>query len=170
MSSKPPSESEVNRLVARVGPYGRPRALCYDKGNLWTRAIKPRPGERIPIKISFLNGTNQLNSFVEEAARTWELYANIKFVFVSPLEDSHIRVRYGKRSWSYIGIAALNPKFKGKATMSLEITPGLDHENISTILHEFGHALGFQHEHSSPVRGAVFTFNKDGMPFRLSIS
>lgn len=34
-------------------------------------------------------------------------------------------------------------------TMSLNVVPGDEHFE-STVLHEFGHALGFQHEHSHP--------------------
>lgn len=34
-----------------------------------------------------------------------------------------------------------------------------------TILHEFGHVLGFNHEHQSPAREGVFEFKEEGMYF-----
>ncbi|KAI1214807.1 uncharacterized protein F4807DRAFT_404627 [Annulohypoxylon truncatum] len=37
--------------------------------------------------------------------------------------------------------------------MRLEYIDGDDRHNQRTILHEFGHALGFEHEHSSPEAG-----------------
>lgn len=34
-----------------------------------------------------------------------------------------------------------------------------------TILHEFGHVLGFNHEHQSPAREGVFEFKEGGTCF-----
>jgi hypothetical protein len=81
----------------------------------------------------------------------WERYAYIKFKF-SQNEPSQIRISFRRNdgSWSKLGKDALNVD-STKPTMNLEIGATTSEPTIRrTVLHEFGHALGCVHEHSSP--------------------
>ncbi len=106
------------------------------------------------ISVGFLAGEtlsviNKIKTYVKE----WETYANIKFVFTNNVSQAMIKVGFKKdgTSWSWIGRDVLVNQFEGK-TMNL----GWVNDNLpeskfkSVVLHEFGHALGFIHEHQSP--------------------
>ncbi len=51
------------------------------------------------------------------------------------------------QSWSMVGNDALSPERQGKPTMRLNLLQLSDEEKMSNVLHEFGHALGLDHEH-----------------------
>ncbi|KAG6374203.1 hypothetical protein JVT61DRAFT_4857 [Boletus reticuloceps] len=88
---------------------------------------------------------------------TWEHFANIKFTPVSAGSGECI-IRIGfvpGSSWSAVGASALNIK-TDSPTLNLgwlKNEEKVDEDDRSTILHEFGHALGMMHEHQSPARG-----------------
>ena len=70
-------------------------------------------------------------------------------------------------SWSALGTDCKKEEWfrKNEATMNLGwILQGQANakENKGVILHEFGHALGLDHEHQSPARGGKITLNRDG--------
>lgn len=94
---------------------------------------------------------------VEKAARTWELYANIKFDFVTHRKSSEIRVLLCRIPQSRLvsGASVIGNDStlleKDKPTMFLGAGSRAESSRIrSTALHEFGHALGMIHEHTSP--------------------
>ncbi|MEK5203284.1 M12 family metallopeptidase [Bacillus sp. FSL R10-2789] len=99
------------------------------------------------LKILFMEGTEEEKRQVEEFAREWERYVNLSFDFgeVSN-EDADIRITFKKESgsWSKVGKTGkmIDPKY---ATMNFGWI------DRSTVLHEFGHALGLYHEHQNPV-------------------
>jgi tellurite resistance-related uncharacterized protein len=106
------------------------------------------------ISVGFLPGEtlsviNKIKTYVKE----WEIYANIKFVFTNNVSQAMIKVGFKKdhTSWSWVGRDVLVNQFEGK-TMNL----GWVNDNLTeskfrgVVLHEFGHALGFIHEHQSP--------------------
>ncbi|OTA91785.1 hypothetical protein M434DRAFT_396970 [Hypoxylon sp. CO27-5] len=133
-----------------------PLALCCEPAKCWTIETtlgKDRENGRLVLRVKILDPPSQVrDAFVERTAREWESYANIKFKFVSALEDSDIRIQFGNASWSRLGTEALKRR-KNEATMSLRYLEGHDNENKRAVLHEFGHAIGFDHEHASREAG-----------------
>ena len=104
------------------------------------------------ICIHFLNGTVAQRQFVERIASLWLPHINLSFLWNVARVDSDVRVRFRKGgSWSYLGTDNLSVD-KASATMNfgwLPDNPGSAGDR-GLVLHEFGHMLGFEHEHQSP--------------------
>lgn len=107
------------------------------------------------IKVKFLSGSKPLQEKVKTIAKEWEKYANLKFDFIT-LGKADIRIFIGNDNGhnSYIGTVArsIDPDSE---TMNLD---SADINNDAAflkkvVLHEFGHAIGLLHEHSSPISG-----------------
>ncbi|RXW14548.1 hypothetical protein EST38_g11305 [Candolleomyces aberdarensis] len=99
---------------------------------------------------------------VISVAKEWERYANIKLDFESEAENPQnaiIRISLDRHlgSWSTVGKVALHTQLAGEATMNFgwvyDATTDATAQERGVILHEFGHALGYLHEHQSPRRG-----------------
>ena len=103
------------------------------------------------LNVYFIDGSEEEKEDVLSIASVWSEYANIKFVR-SERPNSEIRISFvGDGAWSYVGNQALSIKGKGP-TMVLAYylsEPSLESRR-GVVLHEFGHALGLVHEHSSP--------------------
>lgn len=130
-----------------------PRGL-FDNFFLWNL------GEE--IKVRFLNGTEDQQKAVMALAKTWEQYANIKFVWVTE-GASNVRVEFSNRQENYSQLGTnSNMVVDNQHTMHLEYALFNDPQRLKrTVVHEFGHVLGFMHEHSSPISG--IQWNKDTM-------
>ena len=118
-------------------------------------------------------------ALVKDTVREWEKYAKVSFTFPSdwdPKSPPEVRLRFWAKPkgfkrknndqviddghWSYIGLECKynvdgdnQPNF-WNPTMSLyPENLGEEADRVSfrgTILHEFGHTLGFMHEHQRP--------------------
>jgi len=134
------------RCHMRPSPASRPvdataRGVA-DPSRLWTR---PTEGPLV-LRVRFLGGTPARCDEVLGHARAWCEDAAIELV-ESEAYDAQIRVSFapGRGNWSYIGTDAVHPNIGfAQASMNLvDIDP-------ATVLHEFGHALGLDHEHQHP--------------------
>jgi hypothetical protein len=107
------------------------------------------------INVKFLSGSKALQEKVKKLAKVWETHANVKFNFVTS-GPANVRVKLGtgEGHYSYIGtVSNLIPL--SDQTMALD-TQDLGNNNEAwqrTVQHEFGHAIGLLHEHSSPISG-----------------
>ncbi|KAM0552603.1 hypothetical protein ACHAPJ_007700 [Fusarium lateritium] len=120
-----------------------------------------QPGRTLRIK--FLSGDLRLQEKVKNYAELWLAHANLKFSWL-PMDaskaDIRIDFKQGGGSSSRVGTDALSEKDQQKRTMNLDINLGHSEEFIRRkVLHEFGHVLGCEHEHQSPL--ANFEWNKD---------
>jgi hypothetical protein len=109
------------------------------------------------LRIRFLDGSRALHQAVLTVASEWTLYANLSLVDVTDEEQSpaELRIAFAKYpasvSWSRIGTDALLIT-ASEPTMHLGAAAAgtSTRQACGAVLHEFGHALGFVHEHQSP--------------------
>jgi hypothetical protein len=145
---------------------GHPMQLVLEDLLLWDEAV---------LTVSFKEGTTALHRQIEAVASEWSKYANIKFDFGYdtskdsyrswvPNDTSSIRVGFADAGyWSFVGTDSLDPEIcsPGDITLNLEkFDVDLPAGWQATVLHEFGHALGFHHEHQSPVSQCDFDWDK----------
>lgn len=123
-------------------------------GKLW------RPGRT--LRARFLDGDTRIQKRCIPFAKVWEECANLKIDFGSD-PNAEIRISFQYRgSWSYVGADALAIE-KTVPTMNfgwLTLDTPLD-EYARVVTHEFGHALGFIHEHQNPT--ANIPWNKEAV-------
>ena len=114
-----------------------------------------KPGRT--LRIRFLDGDPAVHRRIEERAREWLNFADLKFEFGNH-PNAEIRVSFTLPGyWSALGTDALVEQYfpKDEPTMNFGgftiDTPEAEYARV--VLHEFGHALGCIHEHSSPSGG-----------------
>lgn len=111
--------------------------------------------DRDTIKILFVDGDAQLQADNFEYAREWEKHCRIRFRRVyNNADHPDARVSFAAGgSYSYIGKDSYYVAETGTVTMQLGWNLRL-RTNVAecrgTTTHEFGHLLGFIHEHQSP--------------------
>ncbi len=138
------------------------------------------PGET--ITVGFVGGTTALHQKIADAASEWATHGNFQIDFGknngafrtwSASDASYaadIRIGFDNvfqpGYWSLVGRNSVEPNIVGFGQASMNFggfdvrLPG---DFAATVLHEFGHALAFHHEHASPAGGCdnEFRFNDD---------
>ncbi|KAJ2936898.1 hypothetical protein H1R20_g197, partial [Candolleomyces eurysporus] len=149
--------------LSKVNPSGGRldgmKAILTRASGMWDNGRTITVGFVAPIP-----GTPVQQAKVQEVVKEWEKYANLKFRFVPNGRNAEIRVSFREHSgsFSYVGNVALQIP-KEFQTMNLSwvySTPGITDAERGVILHEFGHAIGYFHEHLSPRRGEKLTLNE----------
>ncbi|RYY54000.1 MAG: hypothetical protein EOO05_20635, partial [Chitinophagaceae bacterium] len=104
--------------------------------------------EKDTLKVKFLDGNENVKNRVKQTAKQWEQYCSIVFDFSdAPLPDITISFRFGVNE-SCIGNTSQYQSPSMKLATLRESSPQQQFDRV--VLHEFGHALGFFHEHLHP--------------------
>lgn len=124
------------------------------------------------ISVCFLDGVPEQWEKVASVAKEWTQGTRVHFEFgvsdgvqacsSGKIADLRVRLR-GRSSWSEVGTKAkyIPQEYPTMQLAGISIDTAVSAEERRTILHEFGHALGFEHEHQNINGGCHDEFNWD---------
>jgi hypothetical protein len=125
--------------------------------------------------VSFNGGDAELHGRIAKVAGRWSEHCGLDFDFGhdeatgayrqwSVGDRSHIRVGFSQNGyWSLVGTDSTDWDLIEPGEISLNLSGfdgNLPGDWEGTVLHEFGHAMGFHHEHQSPVADCDFDWDK----------
>ena len=147
-----PGGSSLGSITTDHGPL----QLAITTRKLWKSGSK--------LKVQFKGGSPWQHEKVKAYAPLWSSFANIKFEFdASSSPDILISFVPALGSWSLLGTDSTYATDQGRPSMNFgwihDSKPEADIRQV--VLHEFGHALGAVHEHTSPF--ATIPWNKENV-------
>ena len=171
------------RLQARIEQRNRTlrAAMAAHPGGLAPHFIlnvtkKWKSGQT--VTIAFKGGDAALHGKIADSVSEWTKFANLKFDFGkttggvyrkwSPSDKTYaaqVRVSFDQSGYySLVGNDSINKTVSktGEESLNLEgFDQTLPDDWKAVAQHEFGHAIGFEHEHQSPVAPCDFRFDDD---------
>ena len=125
--------------------------------------LKVWPPELDTLRVCFFGGSKDIRSRIANVALEWTRHGAVLPLDFGSLQDprrcltggeNHIRVGYRYSGyWSLVGQDSYNLANQNEQSMNLalfDIRAPAEPEFSRVVLHEFGHAIGFQHEHQNP--------------------
>jgi len=131
------------------------------------------------VTVAFKGGTKELHEKIANAAAQWSNYANIRFDFGRDPATGEFRKWSGEGSdypadirigfdqqgyWSIVGTESVDPDILPATDASMNFE-GFDKELPKNwegvVKHEFGHALGLEHEHQHPAHPCDWRWTDD---------
>jgi TPR repeat protein len=105
------------------------------------------------LRIAFMNGDPRLIERVVNVADEWTRHAGLRFIY-NPPGNTHLRIRFVDQpaggGTSHVGTDNDRvPQSFYTMTLGLSLVSS-DRDLRRLVLHEFGHALGLEHEHQNP--------------------
>ncbi len=153
---------------------------------MYSRTIQWAP-TYAKLRACFMGGSNETNNAVVAIANQWSNDGGMGMNFdfgkkgkprscaSAGNKEMQIRISYDQPGyWSVLGSWAVSLTKQNEPSMNLAEFDKLDpavlaqQEPRGIILHEFGHALAFLHEHQSPSANCVNEFNWEHINKELS--
>lgn len=139
-----PNNARINDETSSPSAPARNKRGVADSRYLWP--------QNHTVTVSFVDTPEATQRLVQKCIGKFASLINLTFKFVEG-NEADIRISAHKDihgTWSKLGTAALDVP-KNQPTMHIDLTtPPADLRYY--ILHEFGHALGLEHEHHHPDR------------------
>ncbi len=159
-------QDEISRLQHRASKL-RKGFQAFDTQGVQSVILKSRVWnpQEMALTVAFLGGSEDLREKIISTVNAWSTAADIRFDFGTPgafhewtradvTYKASIRIAFDQQGyWSFIGSDSIDPSVAGPAQASMNFqgfSQGLPDDWQGVILHEFGHAIGFEHEHQSP--------------------
>ena len=173
-----PSEIEA-RLHQRLQTLNATAASSLNMASADIVSLTRRWQTGQTITIAFRGGNKILHKQIADTVTEWTRYANLNFDFGQDSASGEyrqwttadttfaadIRVSFDEKGYySLVGTDSKDPQITSPGEESLNLgrfAISLPADWKTTALHEFGHAIGFEHEHQNINITCDFRFNDD---------